>query len=73
MIELFGFVILYLSTTTGSALLARLSLMNSAALSFAATHASFFGIGLVRMLPGLRGSRLLTFSQLNILALALTL
>ena len=47
--------------------------LNGAAINFAATHASFFGIGLARLLPELRGNWLHTFSQLSILALALVL
>jgi hypothetical protein len=103
-IALLGVVILYLSTTAGSAarsvFLAGASLvgiisgsnmlmlarsgsadkrwwlaqhLNGAALNFAATHASFFGIGLVKLMPEFRGPWLPTLSQLTILALALVL
>jgi hypothetical protein len=47
--------------------------LNGAALNFAATHASFFGFGFVKLLPELSSPWLRTFSQLSILALALTL
>src|SRR5262245_21413837 len=47
--------------------------LNGATINFAATHASFFGFGLARLLPELSGPWLRTSSQLSILALAFAL
>lgn len=47
--------------------------LNGATLNFAATHGSFFGIGLVKLLPVLPGEWLHTFSQLSIIVLAFVL
>jgi hypothetical protein len=47
--------------------------LNGVTLNFAATHASFFGFGLARVLPELSGPWMRTVSQLSILGLALML
>jgi hypothetical protein len=47
--------------------------LNGAAIAFAATHASFFSLGLRKLLPALSGAWMHTSTQLAIVALALVL